>query len=83
MHGNDRKYWLDDPANVTKLYRGVWVVGVLLVALDVVLQRHDDLGFAETWGFYALYGFVGIVSLVLTAKGLRRLVKRPEDFYEH
>jgi drug/metabolite transporter (DMT)-like permease len=83
MHGNDRKYWLDDPANVTKLYRGVWVVGVLLVALDLVLQRHDDLGFAETWGFYALYGFVGIVSLVLTAKGLRRLVKRPEDFYEH
>jgi drug/metabolite transporter (DMT)-like permease len=82
MHGNDRKYWLDDPANVTKLYRGVWVVGVLLVALDLVLQRHDDLGFAETWGFYALYGFVGIVSLVLTAKGLRRLVKRPEDFYE-
>jgi len=82
MHGDDGKYWLDDPANVTRLYRGVWIVGLLLVALDFVLHRHDDLAFAETWGFYAFYGFVACVSLVLTAKGLRRLVRRPEDYYE-
>lgn len=82
MHGDDRKYWLDDPANVTRLYLGVWFVGLLLVALDFVLHRHDDLAFAETWGFYAFYGFVACVSLVLTAKGLRRLVKRPEDYYD-
>lgn len=46
MRGDERKYWLDDPANVTRLYRGLWIVGLLLVALDFVLRRHDDLGFA-------------------------------------
>jgi hypothetical protein len=79
----ERRYWLDDPANVTKLYRGVWVAGLLLVAADFVLHRHDDLAFAETIGFYALYGFVACVSLVLAAKLLRRCVKRPEDYYDH
>jgi hypothetical protein len=82
MHSDHRKYWLDVPGNVTKLYRGLWVVGLLLVALDFVLHRHDDLGFAATYGFYAFYGFVACVSLVLAAKVLRRLVKRPEDYYE-
>ena len=79
----ERGYWLDDPANVTRLYRGVWVAGLLLVAADLVLHRHDDLPIAETIGFYALYGFVACVSLVLAAKLLRRAVKRPEDYYDH
>ena len=82
MRSDGRKYWLDDPVNVTKLYRGLWVLGTLLVALDFVLHRHDDLGFAATYGFYAAYGFFACVSLVLAAKVLRRLVKRPEDYYE-
>lgn len=83
MRTDDRKYWLDDPGNVTKLYRGLWIVGFALAALDFVVHRHDDFGFAETWGYYALYGFVACVALVLAAKeGLRRLVKRPEDYYE-
>jgi hypothetical protein len=29
-----------------------------------------------------VYGFVACVLLVLTAKALRRLLKRPEDYYE-
>ena len=85
--GNDtgtreRAYWLDDPANVSRLYRGVWVIGLLLLAADFVLHRHDDLAFAETAGFYALYGFVACVSLVLAAKLLRRCVMRSDDYYD-
>ena len=75
------RYWLDDPANVTRLYRGVWAVGLFLVALDFVLDRHDDVPVAETIGFYAAYGFVACVALVLAAKLLRRCVSRPENYY--
>lgn len=77
-----RTYWLDRPQNVTKLYYGVWILGAALVALDFVVGRHDDVGFAEAYGFYALYGFVACVLLVIAAKGLRVLLKRPEDYYE-
>ena len=77
-----RSYWLDRAQNVSKLYYALWAVGAVLVLADFVLHRHDELGFAETAGFYAAYGFVACVALVLTAKGLRRLLKRPEDYYE-
>ena len=74
--------WLDHPQNVTKLYYGVWACGLVLVILDFVIARHDAIALAETRGFYAVYGFVACVLLVLAAKGLRRLLKRPEDYYE-
>ena len=44
--------------------------------------EHHGFGF-ESWpGFYALFGFVACVSLVLAARELRKLVMRPEDYYE-
>jgi hypothetical protein len=37
----------------------------------------------ERWpGFYAFYGFVACFALVLAAKQLRRLLMRPERYYE-
>jgi len=77
-------YWLDRSENVTKLYRGLWVIGVLLFALDLLVRRHEDFAWAGWLGFYAAYGFVACVALVLAAKELlRRAVKRPEDYYDH
>jgi hypothetical protein len=75
-------HWLDSPGNVRKIYLGLWAIGLALVMLDLVVHRHDEIGFAETLGFYGAYGFVACVLLVLTAKVLRRLLARPEDYYE-
>lgn len=77
-----RRYWLDRPENVTSLYRGLWAVGAVLVLLDLVVHRHEELGFAEWFGFFGLYGFVACVGLVLSAKQLRRAVMRSEDYYD-
>jgi hypothetical protein len=74
--------WLDRPANVTRLYRGLWVMGTLLVATDLVLHRHAEVAFDGWFGFYGIYGFVACVALVLAAKLLRRGVMRPEDYYD-
>jgi hypothetical protein len=78
----EHRRWLDDPRNVTRLYRGLWAVGIVLVLLDAVVQRHEDLDFVATPAFYAAYGFFACVLLVLAAKALRRVLKRPEDYYE-
>jgi hypothetical protein len=78
----DQPRWLDEPRNVTRLYRGLWVVGLLLLAADLVVHRHEDVGFAELFGFYGFYGFGACVALVLAAKLLRRVVMRPENYYE-
>lgn len=77
-----KKYWLDTPANVTKLFHGLWVVCGLLMAVDLFLHRHEDFEFATLFGFHSLYGFFACVALVLVAKQLRRVLMRPEDYYD-
>jgi len=82
MHGDDKQHLFDEPRNVTLLFRVFYGACIMLLALDFVLHRH----IAHTWerlpGFYALFGFVACVTLVLIAKQLRRLLKRPEDYYD-
>lgn len=87
--------WLDDPANLRKLTRGFFGFAALVFLLDVVfffVHKHASFGgehgeahglqAVETWfGFYSLYGFLGIVLLVVGAVALRKLVMAPEDFY--
>jgi hypothetical protein len=55
---------------------------LLLVIADLIVHRHDAVAFAQWFGFYAAYGFFACVALVLTAKAMRRVLKRPEDYYD-
>jgi len=77
-----KSYWLDDSANVTKIYRGLWLVCTLLILLDLVIHRHEDFAFATVFGYHGFYGFFACVALVLAAKQLRRVLMRTEDYYD-
>jgi hypothetical protein len=79
---NEKKYWLDDPANVRKVYYGLWVACIVLAALDLFYHKHVHYDFEELIGFFGFFGFVACVGLVLASKGLRRIVMRDEDFYD-
>ena len=76
------RYWLDSSANVTLLFRSLWGIGILLLLLDLWIHRHEQWSFAEVFGFHGFYGFVACVGLVLTARCLRILLKRPENYYD-
>jgi hypothetical protein len=77
-----RKYWLDDPRNVTRIFWSVWIVCGLLFVADAFYDKHPHFT-AEGWfGFYGIFGFVACVGLVLAAKALRVILKRPEDYYD-
>jgi len=79
---DDRKYWLDDPLNVTRIYWGVFIICGLLFVADAFYHKHPHFA-AEGWfGFYGIFGFVACVALVLAAKALRVILKRPEDYYD-
>lgn len=79
---DSKKYWLDSSANVTKLFQGLWAVCLVLIAIDLFLHRHEDFEFATLFGFHGFYGFFACVALVLAAKQLRRIVMRPENYYD-
>lgn len=77
-----KHYFLDKPENVTRLWRAfVWAsLGLLLV--DFVYSRKVAFPWEGVWGFYAIFGYLGIVLLILGAKQLRRLVMRKENYYD-
>jgi hypothetical protein len=74
--------WLDKPRNVTRIVYGLAVLCALAFAADFFYTKHPYFGVERLPAFYAVYGFVGSVLLVLTAKQLRRVLRRDEDYYE-
>ncbi|NQY74427.1 MAG: hypothetical protein HRT90_06645 [Candidatus Margulisbacteria bacterium] len=81
---NDKKYLWDNPRNIRILLGVFFVLCVGLFMADFVVYRKVHLKFEEWPGFYAVFGFVACVILVLVSKYvLRPLVKRPEDYYDH
>ena len=78
-----KKHVFDDPRNVKRLLVAFFTVVGLLLCLDFFVHKHTHFPWEEGFGFYAIFGFVACVCLVLAAKYvLRPLVMRGEDFYE-
>lgn len=72
----------DNPRNVNIVLGCFYVGCIVLAALDFVIHRHIYLSFEKVPAFYAIYGFVACVVLVILAKGLRKILMRDEDYYE-
>jgi hypothetical protein len=72
----------DKPANVRRVLALLYAACALLLLADFVLHRHIDHPLESLPGFYAVYGFLGCVSLVIVAKEMRRLLMRSEDYYD-
>ena len=80
--GAERRYWLDEPRNVTKIVAALVVICVGLFFADGFYEKHGEVAAEYLFGFYGVYGFIGCVALVLAAKWLRTIVMRPEDYYD-
>ncbi|MDP8931269.1 MAG: hypothetical protein M3O70_22535 [Actinomycetota bacterium] len=79
---SDGRRWLDEPRNVRRVVLAVYVVCGLLLLADPLYSKTPHFSFEGWFGFYPVFGFVVSFTLVLTAKQLRRLLRRDEDFYE-
>lgn len=80
---NDQnKHWLLRKNNIRKL----WIVFIAILAMTVVagffVHQHESFGIEDSFSFYAWYGFITCVGMVVFAKLLGLLLKRPEDYYE-
>ena len=73
--------FLDDMKNVDRLVYGLYALCAVLFLADFAYHKHVYLAIEEFPGFYALYGFIMCAALVICAKGMRVILKRPEDYY--
>jgi hypothetical protein len=79
---DEKQYLFDKPENVNRLLRGFYILCGLLVALDFFVHRHISHDWEHLPGFYAIFGFVACVLLVLVAKEMRKVLMRKEDYYD-
>ena len=78
-----KQYLFDKPENVKRLMWMFYALCGLLVIADFVLHRHIGFEWEKIPAFYALYGFIACVVLVIVAKEMRKLVMRKEDYYDN
>jgi hypothetical protein len=78
----ERKYWLDDRRNVDRIVYALYAVCAVLFLFDVFVPKHGPFAIEHVFGFYGLYGFIACVGLVLAARAMRKVVIRPEDYYD-
>lgn len=79
---SERRRWLDEPRNVTRLVYCLAALCVLALVADFFYAKQPHFDVEEWPGFYAVFGFVVSMSLVLAAKQLRRVLRRDENYYE-
>jgi hypothetical protein len=77
-----KKHLFDKPENVSLIIRWLMALCAILFALDFILQRQYSHAWESLPGFYALFGFIGCVLLVIIAKWLRTLLMRPTNYYQ-
>lgn len=74
-------HWLDEPRHVKTLWRGFLVVLALTVAAELLVVLHPHFGIESLFGFHAGFGFIACAAMILVAKGLALLLKRPDAYY--
>ena len=78
----EKERFLDKQENVDRLLWGATVVGILILLVDFFFHRHIYHPWERLWGFYGIFGALAMLVLVQSAKWLRKLVMRDEDYYE-
>jgi drug/metabolite transporter (DMT)-like permease len=79
----EKKHFFDKPKNVKGLFLVFCASLIVVLVLEFFIHKHPHFPWEKWPGFYATFGFVAFVSLILAAKYiLRPLIKRKEDYYD-
>lgn len=74
--------YFDKSENIKKLLRVFYGICAGLLLLDFVHHRHAIHSWEHLFGFYAIFGFIACVVLVLLAKQMRKALMRNKHYYD-
>lgn len=77
-----QEHWLMRPANIKKLWRIFIAILALTVAAEFFVEHEGHFGIDGVFGFNAWYGFLACAALILMAKLIGMVLKRPDTYYE-
>lgn len=56
-------------------------LSLVLVAVDLLVDRYEKISFANSVGFYGIWGFLAFTFVVLMGWPLGQLLRRDENYY--
>jgi hypothetical protein len=81
MASPDHDHWLARPNTISLLWATFGAILTALVLVDFLVEHQPLFGLDGTFAFAAWYGFASCIALVLFAKALGALLKRPDTYY--
>ena len=81
MNNHPKTHWLDQPSNVKTLWRGFLVVLALTLLAEFLVPLHPAFPIESLFGFSAAFGFIACALMIVGAKVLGFLIKRPDSYY--
>lgn len=79
---SSRNHWLDEPRNVNRLWRGFLALLALTVLAELVITLHPHFEVESLPAFHAAYGFLACAAMIIAAKAIGVLLKRPDTYYK-
>lgn len=80
-NNSEQLHWLTRPTTIRKLWIGFIAVLALVVLAQTVIYIKGYFVVDGWFGFGAIYGFGCCLLMVLVAKLLGVVLKRPQDYY--
>lgn len=81
MRMNER-HWLDEPRNVRLVWRLFLAVLALTVGAELLVGLHPYFEVEGLFAFHAWFGLLACAAMIVAAKALGLLLKRPDTYYE-
>lgn len=78
----DRLHWLDRRGTLRVIRRGSLIVLALTVLTEAIVDMHPHFEAERLFGFYAWFGLVSCAAMILVAKAVGLLLKRPDTYYD-
>lgn len=75
-------HWLTRGSTIKRLWIGSVIVLAATVLTDFAIDHHPHFGLDGTFGFGAWFGFASCVAMIVFAKALGAILKRPDTYYD-
>ncbi len=78
---SEKRHWLTEAKTIRKLWWGFSIVLALTVAAQLIWYVKGYFTVDGWFAFGAVYGFLSCLIMVVFAKALGVLLKRPNNYY--
>jgi hypothetical protein len=78
----EKTRWLDSRRNVDRVYWALVAICIVLGVADLFARRHVYFGWDGWFNFHGFFGFAAFWCIVIAGKHLRKILWRPEDYYD-